>query len=154
MATHRATIDWTLDGDFLGRRYSRAHTLSFDGGVVVPASSSPHVVRLPFSREDAVDPEEGFTASLSSCHLLWFLDFASRAGFVVAGYRDEAEGTLDKDAEGRMAMTRVVLRPRVEWVGDKRPTPAEVDALHHQAHEACFIANSVKTEVLIEAVPG
>ena len=150
MSTYRATIDWRLEGDFLARRYSRAHTLSFDGGVVVPGSASPHVVRLPFSREDAVDPEETFTASLSSCHMLWFLDLASRAGFVVTAYRDEAEGTLAKDGDGRMAMTRVVLRPRVEFGPEKTPTAAEVEALHHRAHEECFIANSVKTEVVVE----
>ncbi len=150
MSAYRATLDWTLDGDFLGRRYSRAHTLSFDGGTVMPASSSPHVVRLPFSREDAVDPEEMFTASLSSCHMLWFLDIACRAGFLVERYRDEAEGIMAKDAEGRTAMTRVTLRPHVTFGGDRRPTTAELEALHHRAHEECFIANSVKTEVVVE----
>ena len=155
MSSYRATIEWRLDGDFLKRRYSRAHTLAFDG-LSVPGSSSPHVVPLPWSHEAALDPEEAFTASLSSCHMLWFLDFAARAGFEVDAYRDEAEGTLAKDAEGRMAMTLVVLRPAIRFAGAKTPSPAEIEALHHQAHEACFIANSVKTEVRVEprAFPG
>ena len=149
MAGHRATIDWTLDGDFAGRKYSRAHTLTFDHGLVVPGSSSPSIVPLPYSREDAVDPEAAFTASLSSCHLLWFLDFAQQAGLVVASYRDEAVGTLAKGPEGKLMMTRVVLRPRVEFSG-RQPTPEELADLHHRTHEACFIANSVKTEVVVE----
>jgi organic hydroperoxide reductase OsmC/OhrA len=153
MSTYRATIEWRGDSDFLQRRYSRAHNLIFDG-LTVPGSSSPHVVPLPYSREDALDPEEAFTASLSSCHMLWFLDFACRAGFEVAAYRAEAEGTLARDAEGKMAMTQVVLRPAVEFTGRKLPTPAEIEALHHKAHEACFIANSVKTEVRIEPRPA
>ena len=149
MSVYHATVEWTLDGDFLARRYSRAHRLVFDG-LEVPGSSSPHVVPLPWSREDALDPEEAFVASLASCHMLWFLDFAVRAGFEIRAYRDEAQGTLATDAEGRMALTRVVLRPQVGFAGQKRPSPAELEALHHQAHEACFIANSVKTEVLVE----
>jgi organic hydroperoxide reductase OsmC/OhrA len=152
MSTYRATIEWTSDGDFLARRYSRGHRLIFDG-LTVPGSSSPHIVRLPYSREDALDPEEAFTASLSSCHMLFFLDFASRAGFEVAAYRDEAEGLLAEDRDGRMAMTEVVLRPAVRFTGEKQPTPVEIEHLHHQAHEACFIANSVKTEVRVEPQP-
>jgi organic hydroperoxide reductase OsmC/OhrA len=152
MSVYRATVEWTLDGDFLARRYSRAHTLAFDG-LVVPASASPHVVPLPFSREDALDPEEAFTAAIASCHMLWFLDFAARAGFEVASYRDEAEGTLGRNADGRMAMTQVVLRPAVQFVGARTPDPAELEALHHKAHDACFIANSVKTEVRVEPRP-
>ena len=153
MSVYRATVDWKLDGDFLARRYSRAHTLTFDGGLSVPGSASPHIVPLPWSREDALDPEAAFTASLSSCHMLWFLDLAAQAGLEVAAYRDEAEGTLARNAEGRMAMTRVVLRPAVQCVGARTPTPAEIEALHHKAHEACFIANSVKTEVVVEPRP-
>jgi len=152
MSLHRVTVDWRLDGDFAARRYSRAHTLSFDGGLTVPGSSSPHVVPLPYSREDALDPEAAFTAALSSCHMLWFLDLACRDGFEIAAYRDEAEGLLAKGPDGRMAMTRVVLRPAVTFAGERRPSAAEVEALHHRAHEACFIANSVKTEVVVEPV--
>ena len=150
MSTYHATVDWALDGDFLARRYSRAHTLSFDGGLTVPGSASPHIVPLPWSREDALDPEAAFTSSLSSCHMLWFLDFAAQAGFEAVSYRDEAEGTLAKGADGKIAMTRVVLRPLVRFAGAKQPTAAEIEALHHKAHEACFIANSVKTEVTVE----
>ena len=155
MSLHRATVTWALgDGDFLARRYSRAHVLSFDGGVEVAGSPSPHIVPAPYSRPDAVDPEAAFTASLSACHMLWFLDHAARGGFVVATYRDGAEGTLARNAAGKLAMTRVVLRPSVTFSGDHRPTPSEVAALHHAAHADCFIANSVTTEVLVEDSTG
>ncbi len=150
MSTHHATVDWRLEGDFVTRRYSRAHTLIFDGGLTVPGSASPHVVPAPYSRTDAVDPEAAFTASLSACHMLWFLDLAGRAGFVVERYRDEAEGTLGKGSSGKFMMTRVVLRPRIVFGGDKPPTAQELADLHHRAHEECFIANSVTTEVVIE----
>jgi organic hydroperoxide reductase OsmC/OhrA len=151
MSVHRATVEWTLDGgEFLERRYSRAHTLSFEGGVTLAGSPSPHIVPAPFSRADAVDPEAMFTAALSACHMLWFLDLAARAGFAVASYRDEAEGTLGKTAAGKTAMTRVVLRPVVAFAGEPRPTRGDIAALHHDAHEACFIANSVTSEVIVE----
>ncbi len=151
MSVHRATVEWALDGGgFLKRRYSRAHTLCFDGGVTVAGTPSPHIVPAPFLRADAVDPEAMFTASLSACHMLWFLDLAARAGFTVAAYRDAAEGTLGKSAAGKTAMTRVVLRPAIDFVADPRPTPDEIAALHHAAHDACFIANSVTTEVVVE----
>lgn len=151
MSTHHAVVEWRLDdGDFLKRRYSRAHTLSFDGGVTVAGTPSPHIVPAPWSRADAVDPEAMFTASLSACHMLWFLDLAARAGFVVESYRDAAEGTLGRTAAGKMAMTRVVLRPTIVFAGERRPTDAERAGLHHAAHEACFIANSVTTDVVVE----
>jgi organic hydroperoxide reductase OsmC/OhrA len=150
MSTYRATVDWRWDGgDFGKHRYSREHTVDF-GGLVVRGSASPHIVPAPYSRADALDPEAGFTASLSACHMLWFLDLAARAGFTVESYRDEAEGTLAKGEAGKLVMTRVVLRPRVTWAGERRPTAAEVEALHHKAHEECFIAKSVKTEVVVE----
>lgn len=152
MSTYTAIIDWAWDGgDFTKHRYSREHTLDF-GGMTVRGSASPHIVPLPWSRPDAVDPEAGFTASISSCHMLWFLDVAARAGFTVASYRDAAEGTLAKREDGKLVMTRVVLRPAVTFAGDRQPTRDELDHLHHRAHEECFIANSVKTEVVIE--PG
>ena len=152
MSVHRASVEWTLDGgDFPHRRYSRAHTLSIEGDVTLAGSPSPHIVPAPWSRPDAVDPEAMFTASLSACHMLWFLDLAARAGFVVDAYRDAAEGTLAKNAAGRMAMTRVVLRPVIDFTGASRPNPSNIAALHHAAHEACFIANSVTTEVVVEA---
>ena len=151
MSVHRATVDWTFDGgDFLKRRYSRAHTLFFEGGVTLAGSPSPHIVPAPFSRADAVDPEAMFTAALSACHMLWFLDLAARAGFAVASYRDEAEGILGKTAAGKTAMTRVVLRPVIAFTGEPRPTRGDIAALHHDAHEACFIANSVTSEVVVE----
>ena len=152
MAEYRAAIRWQRDGAaFVDHRYSRAHRWQFDGGIEVPASSSPHVVPLPMSLEEAVDPEEAFVASLASCHLLWFLSLAARAGFVVESYVDEAVGTMARNAEGRLAMTEVVLRPRVGFAGARRPTAAEHEALHHRAHDECYIAKSVKTVVRCEA---
>ncbi|MES2581369.1 MAG: OsmC family protein [Pseudomonadota bacterium] len=154
MAQHSSTILWQRADSavFTDHRYSRRHTWAFDGGAVVPGSSSPHVVPLPYSDAAAVDPEEAFVASLSSCHMLWFLDIAARAGWVVDSYRDEATGTLARNAEGQQAMTRVVLRPAVRFAPGKLPTAEELQALHHRAHASCFIANSVKTEVVCEPV--
>lgn len=152
MAIHSAEILWSRgDQDFLDNRYSRAHLWRFDGGVEVPASSSPHVVPPPGSRADAVDPEEAFVASLSSCHMLWFLSLAARDGWRVDAYRDLAEGRMGRNAEGRLAILRVTLRPQVSFAGTA-PSREQLDALHHQAHEECFIASSVKTEVLCEPV--
>jgi organic hydroperoxide reductase OsmC/OhrA len=153
VSTYRATVEWKADGgDFLKHRYSREHTIAFDGGLTVPGSASPHIVRAPYSRADALDPEAAFTASVSTCHMLWFLDIAARAGFAVASYRDEPEGTLAMGDAGRLVMTRVVLRPKVTFGGERRPTAAELEHLHHRAHEECFIANSVKSEIVVE--PG
>ncbi|MBV8474695.1 MAG: OsmC family protein, partial [Hyphomicrobiales bacterium] len=123
----------------------------FDGGVEVPASSSPLSVKLPLSRADAVDPEEALVAALSSCHMLFFLDFAKRKGFIVDSYVDEAIGTMSANAEGRVAMTDVVLHPRIIFSGDKRPTKADCAELHHEAHEDCYIANSVRSAVRVES---
>jgi organic hydroperoxide reductase OsmC/OhrA len=117
--------------------------------VIVPASASPHIVPAPWSDAGCVDPEEAFIASLSSCHMLFLLDFAKRAGFAVASYVDEAEGVLGKLDNGRMAMTEVTLRPRITWAGDA-PDAAALADLHHKAHHACFIANSVTTKVTVE----
>jgi organic hydroperoxide reductase OsmC/OhrA len=150
MSTYTATIRWDRDGaTYTDGRYSRAHEWAFDGGTVVAASSSPHVVPLPMSDESGIDPEEAFVASLSSCHMLFFLDLARRAGFVVDSYVDEAEGVMEKNDEGRMAMTRVTLCPRVGWNGEA-PDERAIAELHHQAHDACFIANSVKTDVRVK----
>lgn len=146
-----ATVRWQRAGaTFTDNRYSRAHEWHFDGGAVVPASSSPSVVPAPLSDAAGVDPEEAFVASLSSCHMLWFLAHAARRGFVVDRYEDAAIGTMGRNADGRMAMLKVVLRPRVTWAGDPRPAAADLDALHHRSHEDCFIASSVKAEVVIE----
>lgn len=151
MAEYTAVVLWNRDGAaFTDNRYSRGHRWLFDGDVEVPASSSPHVVPLPLSVAAAVDPEEAFVASLSSCHMLWLLSIAARRGFVVESYRDEAVGVMGKDSTGNLAMTRVTLRPETRFVGDKRPTADEVLAMHGEAHEKCFIARSVKTDVRCE----
>lgn len=151
MAEHTAEIRWERgEQSFLDNRYSRAHRWVFDGGLEVPASSSPHVVPLPWSDASAVDPEEAFVASLSSCHMLWFLSLAAKRGFQVDRYVDQAVGVMAKNAEGRLAVTRVTLRPEAVFSGDRIPTEDELHTLHHAAHDACFIANSVKTEVLCE----
>lgn len=153
MSEYQAVVSWTRNGAvFNDNRYSRGHRWLFDGGVEVPASASPSVVPLPLSVAAAVDPEEAFVASLASCHMLQFLYLAAQRGFVVDTYRDAAVGVLAKDSAGKSAMTRVTLRPEVRFSGEKQPTPDEAGALHHQAHEECFIASSVKTEVRCEPV--
>ena len=151
MSTYTATLRWNRsgDGDFARGQYSRAHEWAFDGGAVVPAGPSPHIVPDPWGNPAGVDPEEAFVASLSSCHMLFFLDFARRAGLVLDSYVDEAEGVMDKNAAGKVAITRVTLRPRITWAGDP-PDEAAIADLHHRAHEACFIANSVTTEVTVD----
>ncbi|WP_434713121.1 OsmC family protein [Rhizobium sp. YTUHZ045] len=155
MATHAARIAWQRNGEtFTDNRYSRVHRWTFDGGIEVRASSSSHVVPLPYSAEDAVDPEEAFVASLSSCHMLWFLSIAAKQGFCVDSYTDAAEGVMEKNSEGRLAMTVVTLRPHVVFSGEKQPSLGELDTLHHRAHDECFIANSVKTEVRCVPVLG
>jgi organic hydroperoxide reductase OsmC/OhrA len=150
MAQYTATIAWERNGaPFNDRKYSRAHRWTFDGGLIVPASSSPQVVRAPLSDPAAVDPEEAFVASLSSCHMLWFLDLACRADLIVDEYRDVALGTMAQNANGKLAMTVVILRPEVRFAR-RQPTSEAFLQLHHRAHEECFIAASVKTEVRCE----
>jgi organic hydroperoxide reductase OsmC/OhrA len=151
VSTYSATIRWSRDpgSDVSKGQYSRAHEWAFDGGAVVPASPSPHIVPAPWNNPAGVDPEEALVASLSSCHMLFFVDLARRDGWVVDSYVDEAEGVLEKRADGKMAMTRVTLRPQIGWSGDAPDREAIAD-LHHRAHEACFIANSVTTEVTVE----
>ena len=152
MHRYTATVSWSRgDAPFTDMKYSRAHRWAFDGGVEVPASSSPQHVRVPFSDPSAVDPEEAFVAACSSCHLLSFLWVVARRGFTVDGYHDEAEGTMGRNAEGREAITHVALRPRITWVGDA-PDAATIAAMHHEAHDVCYIANSVRTEIVVEAV--
>lgn len=153
MAQYTAEVLWLRgEQDFLSNRYSRRHLLRFDGGVEVPGSSSPHVVPLPMSDAAAVDPEEAFVASLSSCHMLWFLAIAAKRKFCVDRYFDAPLGIMAKNAEGKLAMTQVLLRPEVQFSGERLPTREEIVAMHHDAHEACFIANSVKTELRCEPV--
>jgi organic hydroperoxide reductase OsmC/OhrA len=155
MAAHEytASIHWTRgEAPFTDNRYSRAHRWRFDGGIEVPASSSPQVVRVPLSVEAAVDPEEALVAALSSCHMLWFLSLAAQRGFRVDEYSDQAGGVMGKNAAGRAAMVRVTLRPRAGFSGASLPTREQILELHHRAHEECFIANSVTTEVRTEPI--
>jgi organic hydroperoxide reductase OsmC/OhrA len=153
MAEHTATVVWDrFDAAFTDNRYSRAHRWMFDGGATIPASSSPHSVPIPQSDPMGVDPEEAFVASLSSCHMLWFLSIAAERGFVIDHYEDRAIGTLARDESGRLAMTRVELRPDVAFSGPRLPADADVRAMHDEAHHACFLANSVRTEIVIEPV--
>ncbi|HMV06963.1 MAG TPA: OsmC family protein [Accumulibacter sp.] len=151
MNEYSAQLSWLRgEQNFLDQRYSRQHMLRFDGGLEVAASSSPHVVPLPMSDPAAIDPEEAFVASLASCHLLWFLSIAAKHGFCVDSYADHPVGIMARNAEGKLAMTVVTLRPEVHFSGDRQPMPADVRAMHQEAHEACFIANSVRSEVRCE----
>ena len=144
--TYTATIRWTCTGDFAKGHYSRAHEWAFDGGTVVPASSSPLSVPLPFSDEAAVDPEEAFVASVSSCHMLWFLDLARRAGFVLTSYEDTPVARMEGDPSPWI--TSVNLFPKTEWA-ENAPSPDALANLHKEAHKKCFIANSIKSEVVV-----
>jgi organic hydroperoxide reductase OsmC/OhrA len=146
-----AKLEWQRNGqDFLDQRYSRAHEWIFDGGLRVPASSSPLSVPLPMSRADNVDPEEALVAAASSCHMLFFLSIAARRGHVVDSYSDEAVGLLEKDGDGRMAITSITLRPTIVFGGPDWPSEEELAAIHHEAHDKCYIANSLKGEVVVE----
>jgi organic hydroperoxide reductase OsmC/OhrA len=150
VSEHKAVVRWRRDdGDFLRGKYARAHSWSFDGGVTVPASSAPSSVPLPWSDESAVDPEEAFVASLSSCHMLTFLYLASRQGFVVESYEDAAVGVMSKADNGIPWVSAVTLNPDIVYGGDKQPDPQQEQKLHHEAHRQCFIANSVKTAVQV-----
>ena len=145
-----ATVAWQRDGqDFAGQRYSRGHEWQFDGGLTVPASSSPLSVPLPMSVAENIDPEEALVAATSSCHMLFFLSLAAQRGYVIDDYRDDAVGELGKNAAGRLAMTRIVLRPRIAFAGTA-PTPEALAALHHDAHERCYIANSLTADVVVQ----
>ncbi len=153
MAEYQMEVEWSRDGAaFSDNRYSRRHRWLFDGGAEVIVSSSPHVVPVPMSDPAGVDPEEAFVASLSSCHMLWFLWAARERGFVADSYGDNPIGVLGKDESGNIAMTRVTLRPEVRWSGAKVPTQVELVSMHEDAHARCFIANSVKTDVRCEPV--
>jgi len=155
MHEYRAQVDWQRDEReaFTDNRYHRGHRLRFDGGADVPGSSAPSSVPLPYSDPAAIDPEEMFVASLASCHMLWFLGLAAKQKLKVDRYLDDAVGVMEPNAEGRMAVTLVTLRPRVWFSGQPQPDAAALQALHHEAHEACYIANSVKAEVRCEPQP-
>ena len=151
MSEHIATVEWSRgDQPFTDNRYSRAHDWRFDGGAVVRGSSAPSSVPEPMSDAAAVDPEEALVAAVSSCHMLFFLAFAGKGGFTVDSYRDEAVGILGRDERGKTSITTITLRPAVVFSGESRPDAAATDALHHRAHEACYIANSVRAEVTVE----
>lgn len=154
MSEYFAKINWLRQPNesFLDNRYSRGHEWTFDGGVTVKASSSPHIVPLPYSVADNVDPEEAFIASLSSCHMLFFLSIAAKRKYIVNSYIDNAIGIMDKDRDGKMSMTKVTLKPYIQFFGDKQPSYEQLEKMHHQSHEQCFIANSVKTEIVTEIV--
>lgn len=152
MAEHKATVRWALkDGEFLKGRYSREHTWTFDGGVTVPASPSPSVVPVPYSNPAHVDPEEAYVASISSCHMLTYLFVAARQGFVVERYDDDAVGVMRKNERGAIWVSAVTLNPQIVYGGEKHPSADDEERLHHLAHEQCFIANSVKTEITVKA---
>jgi organic hydroperoxide reductase OsmC/OhrA len=152
MGEYTANLEWQRDGAvFTDNRFSRAHRWRFDGGADVAGSASPLIVPPPQSDPAAVDPEEAFVAAIASCHMLWFLALAARAGFVVDHYRDDAVGIMERIDSGKQAITRVTLRPDIGFSGDEQPSPDELQSLHHKAHENCFIANSVLTEITVEA---
>lgn len=152
MSEYSAIVRWNKAEDeiFSDNQYSRGHSWEFDGGVTVPASSSPHVVPLPLSVEANVDPEEAFIAALSSCHMLVFLSVAAKRKYIIEEYVDEAVGVLEEDSDGKTSVTRVTLRPKIVFSGERQPTYAQLEKLHHISHENCFIANSVKTEITTE----
>ncbi|MGH1427275.1 MAG: OsmC family protein [Arenicella sp.] len=154
MSEYYAKVVWRrgTDEKYIDNEYSRGHEWAFDGGVTVAASSSPHVVPLPYSVEANVDPEEAFVAALSSCHMLFFLSIAAKRKFVIDQYLDNAVGVMEKGLDGKISMTKVTLCPDIKFSGDKKPTREQVEKMHHQSHEQCFIANSVKTEVTVDIV--
>jgi organic hydroperoxide reductase OsmC/OhrA len=151
MHKYEARIAWKRGGaKFTDNRYSRGHEWTFDCGVTVPASSSPFTVKVPYSVAAAVDPEEALVAATSSCHMLWFLSIAAKRGFIVDSYADDAFGVMEKNADGKVAFARITLRPRIEFAGDKRPSADDLASLHRSAHEECFIASSLKCDVVVE----
>ena len=154
MSEYSANVLWQRGRDekYIDHKYSRAHQWRFDGGITVAASSSPHVVPLPYSVEQNVDPEEAFIASLSSCHMLFFLSIAAKKRLIVDQYNDNAIGLMEKDGQGRISMTKVTLRPKVTFAGDKQPSLEQLEKIHHQAHQQCFLANSVKTEIVTQII--
>lgn len=152
MHRYSARTAWSRNGaTFSDNRYSRGHEWSFDGGITVPASASPSIVPAPWSVAEAVDPEEALVASASSCHMLWFLSLAAKRGFVVDSYVDDAFGVMEKNVDGKLAFTRITLQPNVSFGGITQPTEDEIAFLHHDAHAECFIANSLKCDIVVEA---
>lgn len=152
MHTYEATVTWRRgEQKFSDKRYSRAHEWTFDGGARVPASSSPLSVPLPMSDAASVDPEEALVAAVSSCHMLFFLSFAAKRGLVVDSYTDQAFGTMEKNDEGKMAITRITLQPKIVFSGERQPAADELETMHRDSHEECYIANSIKAQVIVAA---
>jgi organic hydroperoxide reductase OsmC/OhrA len=151
MGSHTATVTWQRKANeaFIDNKYSRGHLWEFDGGAQVQASASPHIVRFPYSIAANVDPEEAYIAALSSCHMLFFLSLTASAGFVVDDYADHAVGRMAKNEAGRTVVTEIVLSPVVRYKGSS-PSREKEEHLHHEAHEACFLANSVKTKITVQ----
>jgi organic hydroperoxide reductase OsmC/OhrA len=151
MSSYTAKISWKSDlpDTFTKNQYTRGHEWSFDGGVTVPASSSPHAVRIPFSVEAAVDPEEALVAAASSCHMLTFLWLAAAAGFDIDSYGDDAVGEMTTGDDGKEWITTITLDPKIEWIGEKVPTSDEISRLHHEAHEKCYIANTIRSKIVV-----
>ena len=150
MSQHTVTVIWQRgEQAFTDNAYSRGHEWKFDGGATVAASASPDVVPLPMSVAENVDPEEAFVASLASCHMLFFLSIAAKRGYLVDSYTDAAHGYTGKNEDGRVAVTKVVLEPKVSFAGEEVPTAEQLSKMHEKAHELCFIANSVRTEVIV-----
>ncbi|MCA1588894.1 MAG: OsmC family protein [Acidobacteria bacterium] len=154
MSTYTAKISWKSDSpeNFTKNHYTRGHTWSFDGGIDVPASSSPHSVRIPFSVEAAVDPEEALVAAAASCHMLTFLWVAARKGFRIDSYEDTAVGKMTAGDDRKHWVSKITLDPEIEWVGDTLPTTEEIAEMHHAAHEQCYVANSIKSEIIVKGV--
>ncbi|NMM42499.1 OsmC family protein [Pseudoalteromonas arctica] len=154
MSEYVASVVWSRQANelFIDNKYSRAHQWQFDGGARVDASSAPDIVPLPYSVAENVDPEEAFIASLSSCHMLFFLSIAAKNKLTVDSYQDDAVGLMQQTSDGRMSMTQVTLKPCVQFTNNEQPSIVDLEAMHHQAHELCFIANSVKTAIVIEIV--
>ena len=154
MSEYVASVVWSRQAEelFIDNKYSRGHLWQFDGGATIAASSSPHIVPLPYSVAESVDPEEAFIASLSSCHMLFFLSIAAKNKFIVDSYQDDAVGLMQRASDGRMSMTQVTLKPCVKFAENEQPSAEQLEEMHHQAHELCFIANSVITHIVIEIV--
>jgi len=152
VSVYFAQINWEKGSNenYLDNKYSRAHTWSFDGGAVIPASSSPHIVPLPYSVEANVDPEEAFIASISSCHMLFFLSIAAKNKLIIESYEDKAEGVMEKDPQGNISITQVTLKPKTIFASNTQPDDELIETMHHQAHQQCFIANSIKADIVTE----
>lgn len=154
MSDYRATISWSRGQDekYIDDKYSREHLWEFEAGLKIPASPSHHIVPLPYSNPNNLDPEEAFVASLSSCHMLFFLSLCAQEGFIVDDYKDSAVGVLSRIGRNKMAMTKVTLNPNAHYSGEKLPDDKDIERIHHKAHEQCFIANSVTTEIILDII--